>query len=92
MMSLTARETAALIYLAGHIEARGFCPSYREIGRVVGLWSTGRVAALVDSLGAKGALCRIPQRARAMMPTGPVPMPRAPTGEPLFFVPIGGVA
>lgn len=91
MMSLTARETAALVYLAGHIEARGFCPSFREIGRVVGLSSTSRVSDVIDSLGDKGALCRMPNRHRAMMPTGPVPLPRAPDGEPLFFVRIGGV-
>lgn len=91
MTDLTARETAALVYLAGHIEARGFCPSFREIGRVVGISSTGRVAALVDRLGDKGALCRMPNRHRAMMPTRPVPVPRAPDGEPLFFVKIGGI-
>ena len=91
MKRLTPCETSLLAYLAGHIEARGYGPSYRDIGRVVGLRSSSRVAIVVDSLEAKGAVRRLPGRARALTPVTPVAVPRAPDGEPLFFVKIRGV-
>lgn len=92
MMSLTPRETSLLAYLAGHIEARGYGPSYDDIARVVGLSSKSRVAALVGSLEAKGAVRRMPGRARSLAPAVQVTVPRCPAGEPLFFTPMEGAA
>lgn len=92
MISLTARETAVLAYLAGHIEARGFGPSYEDIARVVGLSSKSRVAAVVGSLEAKGAVRRMYGHARSLTPLVQVAVPRCPAGEPLFFTPMEGNA
>lgn len=90
MMDLTARETAVLTYLAGHIEARGYGPSYDDIARVVGLSSKSRVAAVVGSLEAQGAVRRIYGHARSLSPLVQVAVPRCPAGEPLFFVRMEG--
>lgn len=90
MMSLTRRQQDLLRYLAGHIEARGYAPSYYDMSLDLGIASKGPVSRLLSSLEGRGAITRQRNRARAVAPTAPVTIPRAPDGAPLFFVKIGG--
>ena len=63
---LTARQRRILQVIRATVEARGYPPSFREIGDAVGLTSTSSVAHQLSVLQTKGYLRRDPHRPRAV--------------------------
>ena len=66
MTSLTPRQSDTLAFIAAFQAERGFGPSYREIAKGIGLESVGRVHRLVTCLEERGAIRRLPHRARSI--------------------------
>lgn len=66
MIGLTAKQTQLLDYLRGYTADFGIAPSIREMGAHLGLNSTGNVRALLDRLEERGAIRRLPYRARGI--------------------------
>jgi SOS-response transcriptional repressor LexA len=90
MVPLTAKQAALLRYIAGYQAAHGYSPSYREMCEGVGIRSNQRIFEMVDALEERGAITRLPRKARSITLLVTVPLPRAPDGAPLRAVPIGG--
>ena len=86
MIGLTARQQAVLRFVAGHIEAKGFAPSYREIRLALAIPSTHQIHNDLVVLQSAGRIERIPNRERAFRAIGAVAIPRTPEGAPLYFV------
>jgi len=63
---LTQRQSRILEAIRDAIEQRGYPPSMREIGEIVGLTSSSSVAHQLKMLEAKGFLKRDPNRPRAL--------------------------
>ncbi|WP_235734903.1 transcriptional repressor LexA [Nocardioides alcanivorans] len=63
---LTQRQTRILEAIRDAIEQRGYPPSMREIGEIVGLTSSSSVAHQLKVLESKGFLKRDPHRPRAI--------------------------
>ena len=63
---LTARQQRILSFLRESIEKRGYPPSIREIGELVGLTSSSSVAHQLRVLEQKGFIKRDPNRPRAL--------------------------
>src|SRR6476661_4725167 len=63
---LTPRQQRILNVLRESIEKRGYPPSIREIGELVGLTSSSSVAHQLRELEAKGFIKRDPNRPRAL--------------------------
>ncbi|MEO0589079.1 MAG: hypothetical protein AAFZ11_00815 [Pseudomonadota bacterium] len=89
MIGLTPRQRDALRFIAGFQKLFGFSPSFEEIRVGLGLASKNSAALLVSQLEERGIIRKLKNRARAIEVLAPVAVPRAPDGEPLFFVPIG---
>jgi repressor LexA len=68
---LTSRQRLVLETIRDSVEKRGYPPSMREIGAVVGLTSPSSVAHQLSTLERKGYLRRDPNRPRAMEVTMP---------------------
>lgn len=84
-----SRATAddVLRYVAGYLEARdGVSPSYQDICDALGVSSKSMVDARLAEIEASGRLFRMKRHRRAMALTEPITIPRAPDGEPLYFV------
>lgn len=65
--ALTARQADCLIFIADHLAATGgLTPSYDEIKNGLGLASKSGVVRLIDGLVERGAIQRLPNRARAI--------------------------
>lgn len=64
--ALTSRQARVLACIRDSVASRGYPPSVREIGEVVGLTSPSSVAYQLKALEAKGYLRRDPNRPRAM--------------------------
>lgn len=93
MISLTPRQQDVLRFIIGFQEARdGVSPTFNEIGSAIGLSSRASVARHLDELERRGALRRLASRPRAIEVLQPLPIPRGPDGEPLYFVRTGGTA
>ncbi|WP_086619227.1 LexA family protein [Erythrobacter tepidarius] len=91
MIGLTQRQQDVLRFIIGFQQAHGgVSPSFNEIGAGLGFSSTATVARHLDEIERRGALRRLPRRQRAIEVLAQVPIPRAPDGEPLFFVRAGG--
>lgn len=76
-----------LRYVAGYLEAHGgVAPSYREIGSALRIPSLGAIARIMSSLHRAGKTYQRPGYARWLEPAQEVPIPRGPSGEPLYFV------
>lgn len=56
MMGLTKRQSEALAFIRGFIEAKGYSPSYREIAKGIDSPSPGEAFRLVHLLVDRGAL------------------------------------
>lgn len=87
----TRRQQDLLRFIAGYQEAHGgVSPCFQEMK--VGMNSNchSGIFRLLGGLEERGHLRRLPNRARAIEPTWPIPIPRSPSGEPLYFIPIGG--
>lgn len=91
MISLTPRQQDALRFITGFIERNGVPPCLREIATGIGLSpkAKGSVHRIIECLEERGAIARIGMH-RAITVITPVAIPRAPDGEPLHFVRIGG--
>jgi repressor LexA len=63
---LTPRQQRVLAVIRDSIESRGYPPSMREIGELVGLTSSSSVAHQLRTLEEKGYLKRDPNRPRAL--------------------------
>jgi len=68
---LTPRQQRVLEVIRESIEGRGYPPSMREIGELVGLTSSSSVAHQLRTLEEKGYLKRDPNRPRAMQVFAP---------------------
>jgi repressor LexA len=66
---ITPQQSKFLAFLTKHIMEKGCCPSYREIGKALGIKSTSGVSRLVSALVERGMLKREPDKARALEPT-----------------------
>lgn len=92
MISLTPRQQDALRFIIGCQEAKGLSPSYAEIADGIGLFggnSKGQIHRLLGCLSERGAIRRQYCAARSIEVVQYLPIPRAPDGEPLYFVRIG---
>lgn len=63
---LNKRERAILKFIEKEIEAKGFAPSVREIGRAVGLSSTATVQGYLKALEERGFLKKETQKGRTL--------------------------
>jgi repressor LexA len=68
MEELTERQTEILAFIRQHIEANGYPPTVREIGRAFEIRSTNGVADHLKSLERKGYLARVNLKSRALRP------------------------
>lgn len=81
----------ALRFVIGYEMKHGRCPSIADLADAQLGGSEDLAAALVASLVAEGKLRRgLRSRTRNLQALHPLPVPRAPDGEPLHFVRIGG--
>lgn len=78
---LTVRQRRVLECIADSVTRRGYPPSMREIGEVVGLTSPSSVAHQLGTLERKGYLRRDPNRPRAIEVISPGSAPRDATGS-----------
>ncbi len=81
---LTARQRKVLEVIRNAVATRGYPPSLREIGQLVGLTSPSSVAHQLSSLERKGYLRRDPNRPRAIeviAPDSPAEGTLAPTTD-----------
>ncbi|HXF95912.1 MAG TPA: transcriptional repressor LexA [Gemmatimonadales bacterium] len=65
-MPLTRRQKEILTYLADHIEAHGYAPSFEEIARRFGFHSLATVHEHLTNLERKGYIRRTPNESRAI--------------------------
>lgn len=87
MISPTARQMALLRFIAGYQEAHGYSPSYDECCRALGYGNSKQsINRIVRALAERGAIKWQPYRARAIEVLHKPAIPRAPDGEPLYFV------
>lgn len=92
MMGPREREAALLRFIVGYQAAKGgISPNYDECARAIGNRSKSRAAAVLDRLEQRGAIRRLPYRARAIEVLQPVPVPTI-DGAPLYAVPMIGLA
>ena len=92
MITLTERHQDALRFIAGFKESLGISPTLREIADGLGLTGQTVFTAdwLVRSLEERGAIRIAANQARGIEVLAPIAIPRAPDGEPLRFIRIGG--
>ncbi|HEX5424876.1 MAG TPA: hypothetical protein VFW94_15115 [Candidatus Acidoferrales bacterium] len=68
MMGLTKKQRACLSYIEACWQETGVPPSFDEMKDHLGLRSKSGIARLIKSLEERGAIERIPNLARAIMP------------------------
>ena len=92
MIGLTARQMDALRFIAGFQQAKGYSPCLREIAVGLGCSpkSKARTWETLRALQERGAIRVLPNRSRGIEVLAPVAIPRAPDGDPLCFIRIGG--
>jgi repressor LexA len=78
---LTPRQQRVLEVIRESIEGRGYPPSMREIGELVGLTSSSSVAHQLRTLEEKGFIKRDPNRPRAMQVFSPAEVTETGTGD-----------
>lgn len=88
---LTERQQDALRFITGYIERNGIPPSVREIAVGIGTApeATNYIHRILIALEQAGAIMRSPGQDRGIAVLRPLPIPRAPDGEPLRFIRIG---
>ncbi|MBY0307511.1 MAG: DUF5110 domain-containing protein, partial [Phycisphaerales bacterium] len=55
-----------LAFIRAYLLREGIAPSYGEMAAGIGLCSKSRVSVIVDALVERGAICRLPKRARTI--------------------------
>jgi repressor LexA len=80
-MALTKRQKQVLDFLASFLDRKGYCPSFEEIGKSLGLSSLATVHKHIENLEKKGFIRRSYNRSRSIdviaLP-GPVPFTKTP--------------
>lgn len=66
MIGLTAQQGALLVFIKAYVASYGIAPTIREMAIGMGTKSNGRVKTLLTALEERGAIRRIPNRARAV--------------------------
>lgn len=64
--NLTPEQSRLLAYIAEFSEREGHAPSYEQMMRAMGLASKSGVHRLIEALHERGAIRRLPNRARAV--------------------------
>jgi repressor LexA len=65
-MALTPRQKQVLELIAGFVQENGYCPSYEEIGKGLGLASLATVHKHISALEARGYLIRSFNQSRSL--------------------------
>ncbi|MEW5977562.1 MAG: transcriptional repressor LexA [Acidobacteriota bacterium] len=65
-MALTKRQHQVLEFLDGFIREQGYCPSFSEIGKSLGLTSSATVHKHINTLERKGFIRRGPNQSRSI--------------------------
>jgi repressor LexA len=87
-IGLTKRQADALRFIRGYqLVHNGVSPSYDEIAAAIGYRSRGCVTEVMRVLERRRRIRRLHTRARAIEVLTDIPIPRSPTGEPLYFLP-----
>jgi SOS-response transcriptional repressor LexA len=89
MIGLTRRQSDALRFVAGFIEAHGQAPTVRTIGKALGYSERNHTAGvfnLLTKLEERGHIRRRYGRHRAIEVLHLPAIPRAPDNAPLYFV------
>lgn len=87
MTCLGTAEADVLRFVTGFEMKHGRCPSTAEVAEVQFGGDTMTVAGAIGSLINQGRLRRaLHSRQRKLQVLQPLPVPRAPDGEPLHFV------
>lgn len=84
---LQSREDQLLRFVHGHLQAKGYGPSLREMAAGMGTASLRQISTLLGTLERRGFVRRLPRRARAIEVLIAPSIPRTPDGAPLFCVP-----
>jgi SOS-response transcriptional repressor LexA len=89
---LTERQQDALRFITGYIERNGIPPSFREIAAGIGTSrkATNYIERILAALEGQGWISRSEGMDRGIAVLRTLPIPRAPDGEPLHFIRIGG--
>ncbi len=66
MRPITARQQAILEFVGGYLREQGFPPTFREIGRALGLANVGAVRGHLAALEKKGYITKAPDKARSI--------------------------
>lgn len=86
---VTGRQLDVLRFIVGYQQANGgVSPTLQEIGQALGITRRSGVWRLLDCLEERGRIRRFRHRQQAIEVLAPVPVPRAPDGAPLYFVPL----
>lgn len=88
-LSATPNQMRFLRYVRGYQLAKGYSPTFAEIGDALCNGHKGKASYLADQLEERGLIRRLPQKARSIEILIPVAIPHAPDGEPLHFVSFG---
>lgn len=67
---MTQRQTDILAYISKHNDEKGYSPSFREIGKAVGLSSVSTVAGHIERLVRDGYLLHHPGSPRTLKVLG----------------------
>jgi hypothetical protein len=82
--AMTQRQLDLLRFITGYQETYGGWPRYCDMAKVVG---KGHIADALRELERRGYISRRGHtRQRTIEVLRPVPIPRDPAGEPLYFV------
>lgn len=88
MSGAASAKDNALRFISGFELAHGRSPSTTEVAEAIFGGAEGFADNIVQSLVIEGRLRRLlHSRRRKLQVLAPLPIPRAPDGEPLFFVP-----
>ena len=82
-MENMAMESRVLEFVTGYVDQNGYAPSYREIGRAVGLRSSSSVHKYVNILVADGKLNLKAKQSRAMLSKRSVLLKNRKSNAPL---------
>lgn len=93
MTCIKTAKADALRFITGFELKNGRCPSITEVGDAQFGGDTMLAAGVVTDLILTGKVRHASRsRERKLQVVLPVPIPRAPDGEPLFFIRTGGAA
>lgn len=88
MSGAASAKDNALRFISGFELAHGRAPSTDEVADAMFGGAEGYAKMIVQSLAIEGRLRPLPHsRRRKLQVIAPLAIPRAPDGEPLFFVP-----